>query len=207
VPQDLHIQIEQTVRQNDPIKDKVVNSIYMHTEAAAVAGADYQGIADAVKKIFFGPNTGGTAPWNRFSGRAGRVLVYNMADPKPRPERAVSTYTPTTWAVVDTGPRQAALCLSFYSGRNLKSSRGRIYIGPLDVSDMATLPSSGLRQSVLDIGSRLFNIGAIGGLTWSHSIHSQKLANFQVVTNYWCNDVWDTVRKRLSKETTRNLYP
>lgn len=209
MPINAHVQIEQTVRQTDVAQDKVENSIFLTTQAAAAAGADWQALADKVRDIWFDPNKTGTAPFTRFGNRGGRVFVYDMADAKPRPEKAVSLYGPAVWASTPTGPRQVALCLSFYSGRNLPTSRGRVFLGPWDNSDMEEHPTSALQQSVMDVGDRLYALATnpIGGLTWTWAIHSQKENAFKVVTNYWCNDVWDTQRRRLSKEAGRLRKP
>lgn len=203
-----HFQIEQTVRQADTAQDKCEHSLYLETGSALGAG-DWQAIADAVMKIFFDPTKTGTAPWTRYGGRGGRVFAYDLADAKPRPEKAVSVYTPTTWSTAATGPRQVACCLSFYADRNLPSQRGRLFIGPFDVGDMGEHPTSALQQSIMDIGDRLYALGAnpIGGISWDWSQHSAKQNLTRPVTNYWCNDVWDTQRRRLSKETSRLRRP
>lgn len=207
MPANVHVELQTTVRQADVPKDFVSNSLYFQAGAVTPGQADYQALVDHVRDIFYTANTGGTAPWGEWVGRGGRVVAYDMAAAKPRPELAVSTHVPTTWEAAGLGPRHVALCMSFYAARNLPSQRGRIFLGPWLASRLTETPNSGTRSTVMDLAQRLYALGSLSPTPFLHVVHSQKLNNFQPVTHYWCNDVWDTIRKRLSKETVRTLYP
>jgi hypothetical protein len=204
----VHVLVQQTVRQSDVPKDVVDHTLAFTADQASVGGAEYQHLADWVRDVFSGEHSTGTSPWTRYLGRGLRVLVYDHSDPKPRPERAVSVYTPSTWESAPLGPRQVACCLSFYSGRNLPSLRGRTYLGPFSVSDLGETVPNSLRLSIMDLAQRLFAGQPSGtSVQWAQQVFSQKQGVFHPVTNYWANDVWDTMRSRLAKETLRVRYP
>jgi hypothetical protein len=60
----------------------------------------------------------------------------------------------------------------------------------------------------MDLAQRLQQTNASGSaVTMTHQVYSEKMKLAHPVTNYWCNDVWDTQRRRLSKETIRVRFP
>lgn len=168
---------------------------------------DYQNHANEVRDLFSFIKTGPGSTFDLYKGKWVTVKVYDMADPKPRPERAVATHTPTTPnSEIAYGPRQVALVLSFYAGRNLPSFRGRIYVGPMTAGNQNSLrPTSINMNEVLDLGHGLFDLG---GENVAHVVYSPTHLATHVVTDYWVDDSWDTMRSRLEKPTTRvRLHP
>jgi hypothetical protein len=204
----IRFEIEQTVRVSDVPKDKVDATLYFDSGAVPMGIPDHNAWAAHIGHIWFGDTNTGTSPFTIFSGRDGKVITYDMADPKPRPERGVFVYTPGTHENGALGPRHVASCLSFYSGRNLPSYRGRVFIGPHLLGTLGeTIPTS-IRNQLMDLAQRLQGINASGStVTMQHFIYSEKMKLGHPVTNYWCNDVWDTQRRRLSKETLRVKFP
>lgn len=188
-------------------RDNCVNVVY-HTIGDSLfdPSVDYQNHADQMKTLFSGHATGSGTTFTEYIHRGITVKVYDMTDVKPRPERAVSVYTPTSWSTdAAFGPRQVALCLSYYSTRNLPRQRGRIFIGPLDTVYMTEVPPSGLYNMILDLGHGLFDIG---GENVAHVVWSPTGDASHVVSDYWVNNAWDTMRSRLEKESSRvTLHP
>lgn len=204
----VRFEIQQTVRPSDVPKDVVDATIYFNSGATSMAQGDHNAWAAHIGHIWFGDTNTGTSPFTMFSGRDGRVVTYDMADPKPRPERGIFVYTPGTHENGALGPRHVCSCLSFYAGRNLPSYRGRVFIGPHLLGVLGeTIPNS-IRNQLMDLAARLQQTNASGSaVSCYHSIYSEKMKLDHPVTNYWCNDVWDTQRRRLSKETLRVKFP
>jgi hypothetical protein len=99
------------------------------------------------------------------------------------------------------GPRDVALCVSFYADRNLPRQRGRLYIGPIILSLLGERPDATLRDRLLSLADHL---NGIGGVNVSWVVHSPTTNTDHDITYAWVNDVWDTMRKRDVKETVRD---
>lgn len=204
----VRFEIAQTVRQADVPKDVVDATIYFDSGATSMATGDHNAWAAHIGHIWFGDTNTGTSPWTQFSGRDGRVVTYDMADPKPRPERGVFVYTPGTHENGALAPRHVACCISFYANRNLPSYRGRVFLGPFLLGQVGETVPNSLRLQIIDLAQRLQQTNAAGSsVTMTHQVYSEKMKLAHPVTNYWVNDVWDTQRRRLSKETLRVRFP
>jgi hypothetical protein len=196
------------VRQTDSLKQNVVTTFFFNSTSSGPAAADWQALAVAVSAILY--NNAGSAPanWLFYGGRGGITKVYDMKAPKPRPEVGYQAYVPTTWDSQPLGPREVALCLSYYGTRNLARQRGRVYLGPWSTTYTVERPASILRQSMLSLGKALIgpiHAGAIND--WALSVWSRVSAQEWPVTNLWVNDVWDVHRERGMPETARDKYP
>jgi hypothetical protein len=211
------IRSEVTIECNGSVpRDMAVNTVYHTAQTSLIDPAtDWMNHANEVRDAFIGA-TGDDPLFVYYKTRRVTVKVYDMADPLPRPEKAVSMYTPGTssWDTEDKlSPPQVALCLSFYGDQNTKNKRGRIYIGPFaGFSASAGLilnarPTLAMMQNILQLGHALFDVG---GENIAHVIHHGLSKDFPttppaptVVQNYWVDDRWDTIRGRLSKATSR----
>jgi hypothetical protein len=200
------VQVQTQVRQGDAPKDYVDNTLWFSTEAAAPTTA-FQALTDMISGIWKLNNPPPT--WGPFNGRGHQIRAYQMSDTVPRPIIAQTSYTPGLWATISLNPRQIALCLSYYSERNLPRQRGRVYIGPFDTTwAEQERPVANEMAAVLDLGRKL-NAGALAlSPVWLHGIWSERAGTFYPATDYWCNDIYDTVRRRTPKESTRQrLHP
>lgn len=161
----------------------------------------YQNHANEIRDLFSGQDATHNL-FQEYAGRTMKVTVYDIADPLPRPERAVAMYTPSAPIHQnDLGPRQVALVLAFYGTRNLPSQRGHIYIGPYTGDKTSTvIPDAPTIAAAIDLGHGLFDIG---GEDVAHIVRSRKLENNTVVQNYWVQNKWDTQRRRLGAATSR----
>jgi hypothetical protein len=187
----------------DPPKDWCVNHYSVNSGSTSVTLANWQALADAVKNWHFA--TTGTRTLYYQCG--GNVKVYDRADPKPRPEKGFSTYTPSTWQTATGMPPTVALCASFYSVRNLKRQRGRVYL-PVN-----TNWNAGARPNTLTMTNALAYITGLNAAlialvpSWGISVHST-IDNFDYVADhFWVNDTYDTQRRRGPKESTRVHSP
>lgn len=171
--------------------DEITNTVYFDTDELATE-PDYGAIANDLRVLWAVrmPNLAG------FWGL--RCKVWNMADAKPRQPRAISEGEEP--GGIAAGPYEVALCLSFFSERNLPRRRGRIYLGPWAQSEMAANPT----DVVTNIG-REFALGlqAIGGANVDWCIHSPTTGAYMKVTEWWIDNEWDTQRRRGRKPLSR----
>lgn len=195
----------------DTSKDWFTHSVFHDiSDSGFDPAVDYQNHADEIRKLFAGqdptyPTAGGFT-----AGRQIRVTVYNLADAKPRPEKAVSTFAPAS-EDPSTGyiAHQVALRISWYAGRNLKGLRGGIYLGPMSTSSsLNARPTSTAQATALAVGHGLFDIG---GENVQHVLYSEHGApsagiaagGHSVLTDYWCDNAFDTIRRRKQAGTSR----
>jgi hypothetical protein len=136
------------------------------------------------------PNT-----WDRVNCR-----LYDVAAAEPRPILAEATHTATGQQEA-SGPGEVAVCLSFYSERNLPRSRGRLYIGPWERTMMAPNVSTDGKNWLATLAQGLADIGGTG-TDWA--VYSPTDGAAKSVTNWWVDDEWDTIRSRGIKSTSRS---
>jgi hypothetical protein len=100
-------------------------------------------------------------------------------------------------------PREVACCLSFYGGTNQPRKRGRLYL-PMSISGLgyAVRPGGGTMTKALTMATKL---SAVGGVDVDWVVHSKANDASYTVTNAWCDDEWDTQRRRGLRPTTRQL--
>jgi|ERR1700760_114935 len=167
----------------------------------------------AVNTLYFvGDDPGGPA-WTTFltSLAAAWVLVtnlanknftikaYDMADPIPRPVKAMVTQAGTDHI---SGPGEVACCLSYYATRNLPRRRGRIYMGPIQGAETSTPnPDGAFINSIIACGVAIDTAASVAGLVWS--VRSEKDNAYFPITNLWVDNAWDTIRKRGYDSTAR----
>jgi hypothetical protein len=129
------------------------------------------------------------------------VKVYELLGGQPVFEKKYDTpFARGTGAC----PREVAICLSYATVDNPDAStprrRGRIYVGPLAGATTETV-ESGKRQAILDLGTKLSQIGTANGVTWK-MFSKMDNAAFKI-ESMWVDDAYDTQRRRGRKPTTR----
>lgn len=99
-------------------------------------------------------------------------------------------------------PREVALCLSYYSGQNTPTKRGRLYLpgGIVFSTNPGKQPSTSTMDKILAFGPILADLGGVD-VDWV--VYSRKLDTAFPVTNYYCDNEFDTVRSRGLRPTTR----
>jgi hypothetical protein len=98
-------------------------------------------------------------------------------------------------------PREVALCLSFYSDRNLPRQRGRLYApAGLFTSAVGLRPTVAMRDKLAVLA---VDFQALGGPDVDWVVYSRADDVARPVTNWWIDDEWDTVRSRGLRATTR----
>jgi hypothetical protein len=172
--------------------DFVVNTVYF--DVFGIQGdPDYQAIANSTRDAFKARNT---LP----GGWGCETRVYDMADPLPRPIKATGAWQVTSAGAGLPNVREVALCLSYYSERNLPRFRGRLYVGPFVI--LTERPNATALDSVMALAVA---IAAVGGANVDWQLYSPTRNAYSKITNVWADDEWDTVRSRGLRATTRRL--
>ena len=196
-------------------RDKVSNTVYHEVDDGGINPAvDYQSHAAEVLAAFVG---GVDDPAFRlYQHRFVEVRCYDMADAKPRAEKAFAT-TAAPSSVQTLFPTELAVVLSFYCTRNIAGLRSHIFLGPLPTAFWAagqdnTRPNSDLVTNVLALGNALFNIG---GENVKHVLRhpaatksGHAAGSTDVVSDYNVADSWGIVHSRNLRLTQRTrLHP
>jgi hypothetical protein len=191
MPTDYRTQIVGQPLSTDAGRDYITNVVW-HGAATATPATH----GDAIMTAF----TNRLSNYNAFANLW--VKVYDHANPLHSPPVYTAHHTGGTMGPL--APRQVALCLSFYSGLNVKGQRGRIFIGPWAASDMHEFATATQLAALLNLGEDLLHVGASDTV---HHIHHPKTNTFSNVSNYFVNNRWDTMRSRLPKESARQVFP
>jgi hypothetical protein len=128
--------------------------------------------------------------------------VYDVQKPKPNYPLSTVIENANLFAA-SSAPREVALCLSFFSGQNVKRRRGRLYLPVSWLGAGATLgvrPSSPVITKCMALGPILSDLGGLGE-DWS--VYSKVDGTARAVTNYWCDNEWDIQRRRGLRGTSR----
>jgi hypothetical protein len=164
-----------------------------------------QAFAEAWVALLSGGSPGATDFWTQQSVK---VTLYDMAAAKPRPIVGTFTVAGAGTESEVAGNRAVACCLTFYGGRNLPRQRGRIYLGPLTSLAAGRQHFTANDMSfALSVATLLAGVQAVQesgpalGLDWV--VYSPKSNETHAVTNAWCDDRPDVIRKRAPAAGTR----
>ena len=135
-------------------------------------------------------------------GREINVKAYDAQGTAPVYPIGDYTHAPATYPASGM-LREVALCLSFYSGRNIKRYRGRLYI-PLAAigggSAVTPRPAASTMTKAAQLAPILQNLGGTN-VDWVVYSRADNVA--RPVTNWWVDDEWDIQRRRGLRGTTR----
>lgn len=186
--------------------DHITNTVYLDRDSSLTplwTGPDYQKLAVDAAQLW-----GSYRPLPEGYDRV-EARVYDMEDAKPRVIRGQSVFNSGLNTASVAGPREVALCLSFFSVRNLPRQRGRLYVGPWQKGNMDERPSATIQAQVQALA---VGIGNLGGIDVDWTILSpasplkkppQTQAITYKVTDYWIDNEWDTQRRRGLRSTGR----
>jgi hypothetical protein len=139
--------------------------------------------------------------WSGTAPASWTLKAYDAEHPKPNYPVAVKEQIGTTPG--NDRPREIALCLSYYTGFNRPSFRGRLYLPTRWLSgSCAQRPSATQKTEVLDFGKSVLSKNLPASHNWV--VWSTKYKKSQGgVSNIWVDDEWDTVRSRGLRATSR----
>lgn len=135
---------------------------------------------------------------------------FRLTDSPPR----VPIYFLTGRGPATTGsnssPPEVALCLSwrteYVSGFPNSRLRNRVYIGPLHAGAIGNdgRPSSSTMTAMIAAGQSLFDASGSAGWTWV--VYSPTEAQSFEITQGWCDNEFDTQRRRGRQATSRSTF-
>ena len=165
----------------------VTNTLcFNHTLPGIIAPVDLEDLAQQVGEAY-------RDHWFQEGGaREIRVKVYNYGPPPQYPlaEHVLNEEQIAAWHA----PGEVALCLSFYSERNVPRQRGRVYLPVAHrSSSLGANPGLAILTDAVALGQQL---AAAGGVNVDWSIFSTRDQQARKVTDVWVDDEWDTVRSR-----------
>ena len=178
-------------------KDRYVNTLHFQGDDWNVAALDelwtkYVSFIDAVG--------GGLA-------QGGHMIKAYNPGPNPGGPYLQKTYSRAA-AHTGSSPTEVAVCLSYATVEDPEQSvprrRGRIYCGPFStVHANAERPGATVIDAVLDLGEGIAQVGFAATRTWA--LYSQLDASYHKIESIWCDDAWDTQRRRGLAPTTKTV--
>ena len=125
-----------------------------------------------------------------FNGWEARCYVHGQ--PKGTPPAKV-VWSQDVAAGSATGPREVALCLSYYADLNQPRRRGRMYLGPWPTNRMLDRPHPDVMTYLQTLAN---GISGLGGVNVQWVQYSPTTGEFHTVTDWFVDNEWDTQRSR-----------
>ena len=200
-------------------KDQYTNTFYF-TNGTAGTAVDVS--ASAMYQLAHFYENSGDGWLSDDLGGVVTFKAYDYAAPEPREQINISSWDFPAPASDVALPQEVALCMSFYSGRNLPSLRGRIYLGPLNasvlgphngiVADAIVAQAAGIMGELLagDVSIATPVLAPLGDHTAAPAAwcqYSRKDHILHPVSAGWVDNEWDTQRRRRLKATSRHTFP
>lgn len=173
-------------------RDQVVNTVHLND---AGVGTDPESLATdllaAFRANWYGPV------------RYGKCTGYEVGPP---PQFPVAFVESNVGNAPQSGcPREVALCLSYYSERNLPRQRGRIFLCAGmngTIGTPAVRPDESERLLALNLGQA---IADVGGADVDWVVYSPTDGEARSISHAWVDDEWDTIRSRGLDSTDREM--
>jgi hypothetical protein len=140
-------------------------------------------------------------------GSGGREVIVKMYDAESHPSGpplATKILSPGVTPAA-TAPREIALCLSFFSGTNTPSRRGRLYL-PVVCFWGSAISSARPTTTQQDAAAAFVPVFTeLGGVDVDWVVYSRKNNSAHSVTNWFIDDEWDTQRRRGLRPSARKV--
>ncbi len=196
-------------------EDRFVNTWAFSTPGAP-SDAQLDEAMDAVEAFFNTTPSGGgpilrtIIPAASIDVGSSELRAYRMGDTPPRVPRIQALAPGSLGATDPPYPAEVAICASFYAGANQPGRRGRVFIGPIiegiqDAADGYSRPHASLLDSVCDAMQTL--AGRSSDVVWCVlGKHGTLPRSLSPVTGGWCDNAWDTQRRRGPDPTARETW-
>jgi hypothetical protein len=190
---------------NLPENQFINNWYFRNDDLPGVPGPQIKNVLDA---FYFQPAANGFIIKAQMASHvitAAEYRVYDLGQAPPRTRTTILTAGSSS-SQGSGLPGEVAVCSSFYADVNVKRRRGRHYIGPLSAGATdgagSPRPSPELRAAIAD---RAKNVAqTTENITWV--IVSQVGVMANVVTAGWCDNAFDTQRRRGNQPSARNIW-
>lgn len=198
-------------------EDQYVNVFYFQPAASPGSLAD---LAAAVKSFYHTIPAGESTSLDKYlSGVAdapgASVKMYDLDDAIPRASIYEEFYNPSAFGAGASKnlPNEVALCLSYSagpaSGLPIARRRGRIYVGPFCENALIAAggtaaesgPNAELQFAIPKGAQSMAEVAAGIGYDWS--VYSPSNLEAVSILSCWCDNAWDTQRRRGNKPTMR----
>jgi hypothetical protein len=176
-------------------RDRIVMTPWFFSDG----GDNPDTLAAELCDVFVGGTTGW---WNLDTEITSKVYEFVDLDTDTGPP--VGTYTKNPGLLISsTGPREIAICLSYYSQINTKRRRGRMYlpVAGAPVAFNTNRPAQPAIDKALSMAQRLADVGG-AGCDWG--IYSTVDKVFRPISHAWVDNEWDTQRRRGFRGTSRS---
>jgi hypothetical protein len=187
-------------------ENQFVNNWYFRNDE--IGFDPFDPIKSALDAFYFSPAANGTILKAQMASHVLPGVEYRIYDLGQAPPRTrVTRVTAAGGSSVGAGlPGEVALCSSFYAGSNVPRRRGRHYLGPLGAGTTdgtsSPRPATNIRAAVAD---RAKNVAqTTQPVTWV--VVSQAGAMANVVTAGWCDNAFDTQRRRGNAPSARDIW-
>lgn len=181
-------------------RDAVVNTLYLrHNLFDVVTGFDTHQLAVDLAALYKTKLIGTGA------ARPITVKTYEVGGPPPHDPIDTVVQDPTAAPVAINYPAEIALCLSFKGGQRAWQ-RGRIFLMPhmmqetVSASSISPRPPDSALTRALDFAQ---GVADLGGVDIDWVVHSATRNIDTKVSEAWCDDEWDTQRRRGLEPTKR----
>lgn len=197
-------------------EDRYVNTFHFEQNGGAGPITDATRNEIGTRLIAFYNTAGGSGnPLSKYissevlrTSGSSQIRMYDLGDAEPRPV-VVSNWT--LGAVTDPGrlPGECAIVGSFYGTRNLPRQRGRIFVGPLNLNALAqntARPHAGFIAALVEQMHLLANPTGGAPLAEWVVLSTVAGAHMHQVTDGWCDDSFDTQRRRGIASSARSTF-
>jgi len=191
-------------------RDAATNTFHFD-EQSPPGITDYDNVRDMLKDFYNTIPSGGSitlaSRFSKFMTNTALVKAYNLDDTPPRAPVYESSFTFTAGSG-DALPAEVALVSSFQTSRQSGMSqarrRNRVYLGPLGTLAAGTdgMPASSFVTGVT-LSTRALLIAAQASAAWDWMVYSPTQGAGWEVTDGWCDNAWDTQRRRGVSATSR----
>jgi beta-galactosidase/beta-glucuronidase len=157
---------------------------------------DHQGLVDDLAD--------GLTTWLTDAGPAREVHVVAYDAEKAPPSYPLAEAIRNANAFPESKyPREIALCLSFYSERNIPRNRGRVYIPANGLTSAASIGPRPILTERQRAAALVPLFTGLGGIDVDWGVWSRTDRAFRPVSHWFVDDEWDVQRRRGMRSTTR----
>jgi hypothetical protein len=198
-------------------EDRFVTTWAFGSDAADSEAAKVAAIG-LVRLFYNGSNGGQTRIADSLSGQhlnlsLSTFTAYYLGDPVGFREPYTEEWGGAGFGSGTALPSEVAVCASYYSEFNRPRSRGRVYLGPLVSGAMTSSAGQparvhpNLMDSITSSMTTLIDFQPILGPRWCVIAKSETTSapELKPITHGWCDNAFDTMRKRGEKATARGL--
>lgn len=193
-------------------EDAVTNSFHFDDDLDST-NPNFANLIDIIYDFYANDAPGQTATVSSYFSPAmsstATVKVYNLSQPKPRWPVYEADFTLSAASSTVHMPAECAVVLSFQAqktaGVNQAWKRNRIYLGPLNGSANAGVvgrPSGSFRLNVAAAAAEMLR-ASTASLSWTWVTYSERMGDHFPVHDGWCDNAWDTQRRRGLAPTER----